>query len=186
MQDKEYIEGLKRQDSRVLRAIYKDFAKPISQFIMKNGGSYDDAQDVFQDALLIILRKVQSPDFELTSRFSTYLFSINKYVWYDKARKKSRKNVTISEDEPLIDKSNIEENLLNLELEEVFEENFAKLGEFCQRILTMFFNKKSMTYIAEQLQLSNDKTAKVRKYRCSQKLKELVKADSRYTELKNR
>ena len=40
-----------------------------SNFFVKNGGSQEDAKDVFQNSLMIILEKVQSSDFKLTSSF---------------------------------------------------------------------------------------------------------------------
>ncbi len=186
MQDGQYIKGLINQDRKVLRAIYQNFAKRISQYVLQQGGSVEDAQDVFQDSLLALMENVQSPDFKLKSSFYTYLFSINKYVWYNKAEKKARKSVTIPEDDLLIDQTNIERYLLNVEKENVFEANFSKLGAFCKQLLTLFFEKKSMTEIAERLQLKNEHTARTRKYRCREKLKQLIQSDSKYQELESK
>jgi DNA-directed RNA polymerase specialized sigma24 family protein len=44
----------------VLRAIYRNFAGQISNYISQKNGSPEDAKDVFQDAIMIILEKVQS------------------------------------------------------------------------------------------------------------------------------
>jgi DNA-directed RNA polymerase specialized sigma24 family protein len=44
----------------VLRAIYQNFAGQISNYILQKNGSPEDAKDVFQDAIMIILEKVQS------------------------------------------------------------------------------------------------------------------------------
>ena len=77
MLDKQYIKGLQTQDRKIIRTIYENFAEPISKYVLKNGGTMDDAKDVFQDAILVLIEKAQSPDFELKSKFYTYFFSVN-------------------------------------------------------------------------------------------------------------
>ena len=183
LQDNKYIEGLINNDHKVLRAIYKNFAGRISTYILKNGGSPQEAKDVFQDALMIILEKIQSPDFELSSSFYTYLFGVNKLVWYNMSRKKSRKDVTIPDYDTLKDSQNIEQELLNREMDNIYRESFSKLGLICQQLLKLFFDKKNMTEIAAILDLKNEHTARTRKYRCREKLKRLMEADVRFQEL---
>ena len=185
MQDNEYIKGLLDQDDKVLRAIYQNFAGRISNYIIKNGGSLEDAKDVFQDALMIVLEKVQSTDFKLSSSFYTYLFSVNKLVWYNKSRKKSRSTVTMPDDNTLKDNQSIEQELLDREMDNIYRDNFSKLGKLCQQLLQLFFAKKDMTEIAKALDLKNEHTARTRKYRCREQLKTLIEKDERYKEIKN-
>ena len=183
MSDEEYLAGLIHQDDKVLRAIYQNYAARITNYILQKGGSMEDAKDVFQDALMVVLRKVKSPDFQLSSSFYTYLFSVNKLIWYNKSRKKSRSTVTMPDDNTLKDSEDIEQALLNREMDKVYRDNFAKLGMLCQQLLRLFFAKKDMTEIAQELELKNEHTARTRKYRCREHLKKLMKTDSRYQEL---
>lgn len=183
MQDKDYIEGLIRQDRKVIRAIYQNFADRVSNYILQKGGSAEDAKDIFQDALMIILEKVQFADFQLNSTFYTFLFSVNKMLWYNKSRKKSRNTVSIPDDNTLRDVQNVEQQLLDREMDNIYRQNFSKLGELCQQLLRLFFAKKDMTTIANQLKLKNEHTARTRKYRCREQLKKLMEADERYQEL---
>jgi RNA polymerase sigma factor (sigma-70 family) len=185
LSDKEYIQGLINEDREVLEAIYQDFSGKISNYIMRKGGSSEDAKDIFQDALLIIIDKVQHSDFQLTSSFYTYIFSINKYLWFNKAKGKSRKSVLLPDDNTLRGDNNIERELLNKELDTVFQDNFKKLGEFCQQLLTMFFEKKDTTTIAKLLKLTNAHAVRTRKYRCQETLKKIMLEDSRYKELRS-
>jgi RNA polymerase sigma factor (sigma-70 family) len=185
LRDKQYIQGLIKQDSKILRAIYQKFAGRISNYIIQNGGSPEDAKDVFQDALMIILEKVQLPDFQLSSSFYTYLYGVNKLVWYNKSRKKSRSTVSIPDDNTLRGSQSVEQELLNREMDNLYRDNFAKLGELCQKLLELFFAKKDMTEIAQTLALKNEHTARTRKYRCREHLKKLMEKDERYNELMN-
>ena len=174
------------QDDAVLAAIYKNFAGRISNYIISKGGSPQDAKDVFQDALMIILEKAQSPDFEINSSFYTYLFGVNKLVWYNLSRKKFRKTVTMPDDNTLKDSHSIETDLINRELDNIYRANFSKLGELCRQLLQLFFEKKTMTEIANRLNLKNEHTARTRKYRCRTQLKKLMEADDRYLEWRNK
>ena len=185
LSDKEYIQGLINEDRKVLEAIYQNFSGRISNYIMRKGGSSEDAKDVFQDALLIIIDKVQHVDFQLTSSFYTYIFSINKYLWFNKSKAKSRKSVLLPDDNTLRGDNNIERELLNKEIDTIFQENFKKLGDFCQQLLTMSFEKKDTTMIAKLLKLTNAHAVRTRKYRCQEALKKIMRADSRYNELRS-
>lgn len=186
MQDDQYIEGLIQEEDKILKAIYQNFAGRISHYILKNGGSAQDAKDVFQDALMIVLEKAQSPGFKLSSSFYTYLFSVNKLVWYNLSRKKSRKDVTIPDDNTLKDDYNIEQDLINRELDNIYRTNFLRLGELCRQLLSLFFERKTMTEIAQQLKLKNEHTARTRKYRCQANLKKLMELDKRYLDWRNK
>lgn len=183
MKEQNYIKGLLRHDDKILRAIYKKFSKGIYAFIRQNGGTTDDAKDVFQDALMIIYKKAQKPDFELTSKFHTYLFSICKLTWYARQRKKSHHTVTIPDENTLIDRQDLEGDILERERHNIYKDNFKKLKSECQRLLKLFFEKKSMEEIATILKFKNEHTARTRKYRCQQSLKKFIEADKRFKEI---
>lgn len=185
MKDKAYLSGLLNNDDKVLRAIYKNFYERIRTFIIKNNGTSDDAKDVFQDALMVIYQKSQSPDFELSSSFYTYLYSICKLTWYAKRRKKSHQTVTILDETTLMDSDDIEQDLLNREMDKIYRDNFVQLNAFCQQLFRLVFLGKKMEEIAETLILKNKHTARNRKYRCSQELIQLMKKDERYREFKD-
>ena len=115
----------------------------VSQLLSsKVVGTKEDAKDVIQDALMIIFEQAQASDFKLKSSFHTYLFSVCKLTWYAKKRKKANQTVTIPEDITLIEKVDVEQELLDRELYNVYRENFGKLGMICQKLLELFFAKK--------------------------------------------
>jgi DNA-directed RNA polymerase specialized sigma24 family protein len=87
LDNQQYIAGLLNNDHAILREIYENYADRIKHHIIKNGGTANDAKDVFQDALMIIYKKAQSEDFELTSQFYTYLFGICHFVFKRKRKK---------------------------------------------------------------------------------------------------
>ena len=54
--------------------------------IHSNGGRPQDAEDVFQEALIILVGKIRKSDFKLTAKLSTYLFSVCRFLWKDKRK----------------------------------------------------------------------------------------------------
>jgi len=58
-------------------------------------GSEDDAEDVTQDVLILVQRRL--PQFEGKSRFSTWLFRITRNVALDRRRRETRRNRRLEE-----------------------------------------------------------------------------------------
>ena len=86
-----YLAGLLQQDATVIRAIYTDFAPRIEAMVVQHGGNREDARDVLQEALVVIWRKAQDADFTLSSGFFTYLYSVSRFTWL---RKKKKRTIT--------------------------------------------------------------------------------------------
>ena len=74
LSDEEILAGVRKRDNRVLQYIYKNSFNPIKQLILSNAGAENDAEDIFQEALIIIFRKLkEEQDFQLTAAFNTYI-----------------------------------------------------------------------------------------------------------------
>jgi RNA polymerase sigma factor (sigma-70 family) len=183
LNNQKYIAGLLNNDYAIIREIYENYADRIKNHIIKNGGTADDAKDVFQDALMIIYKKAQSEGFELTSQFYTYLFSICRFTFERKGKKNARNSVTNTDFDGYTYDSNFEEDFLEREKYKIYQDHFQKMGLACQQLLELFFAKKDMEEIADILKLQNAHTARNRKYRCQKKLEKMIQADKRYLEL---
>lgn len=130
------------------------------------------AEDIFQEALLILCRKIEDPNFVLDVEAIHFVKSTCKYLWFNQARKaKKQQTVELNQEVAQIDEDWLEkeEKLTSI------EEAILKLGKQCQQILTLFYSKSlSMEKIAQRVGLRNEKVAKAQKYRCIQKVKELI------------
>jgi RNA polymerase sigma factor (sigma-70 family) len=184
--DTDYIKGLLNNDRKVLELIYSNYSERVKNHIIKNGGTVDDAKDVFQEALMVVYHKAQTSGFELTSQFYTYLFGICRFIFDRKRKKKSNNHVTIPLENGYINNEDIEADILTRERYQVYEQNLQKLGEFCQQLLISFFTGENMDAIAEKFDLKNAHTARNRKYRCQKELEKLIKQDVSYRELTER
>src|SRR6478736_3135281 len=90
MNDREIIERIKKGDETALDFLYKKNYRMMVNMIVKNNGSEEEAQDIYQDALVVLWQKALSEDFILTSKLSTYLYSICQNLWRKELDRKSR------------------------------------------------------------------------------------------------
>ena len=70
------LKGLAENDSRAIETIYKENFNMVQSFILNNNGSYDEARDVFQEAMIALYEKAQTESFVLTCQIKTYIYSI--------------------------------------------------------------------------------------------------------------
>lgn len=176
MNDQEIIILLKSgKESTALKSLYENFTQ-IKSMIIKSGGSKDEAEEIFQRALLVFLENVRKPGFELTSSIGTYLYSTCRFMFYDKKRSQLKEQKYIQEalkvsSEDLDSKLEIEER------EQRFEKMnsiISQLGERCKELLHKFYvENKNMKTIAVEMGLSSDKVAKNQKYKCIERAKKL-------------
>lgn len=161
-----------QRDQSEIYSLYKKWPD-IKRYLRSLGCNATDAEDIFQEALVIFSRKRTDPDFVLTVEPFHYVKNTCKFIWYNQSRKESKHRTSeltegISEDsdDAWFEK---EQQLL------LIEKALQRLGEKCQQLLQLFYGKGwSMTAIAEKIGLRNDKVAKAQKYRCLTKAKEEV------------
>jgi len=180
--DQEIIQGLKSGKSYAVKFLAKEFLPVISYFISKNSGSEEDAKDVFQDALFIIIEKIHNNDFEVQGALSTYLFAICKHLWLiELDRQKAAKNYQLRH---LIESKEIDSSELvdSVFYENVFRQCFNAMDEISQKILKMYWMEISPTEIAEKLGYSYGYVRK-RKSECMKELKNRIMEHPDYNEL---
>lgn len=170
MTDNQIIQIIsERKESLVLHKLYKYSSKIVS-FIKSRGGSKEDAEDIFQEALVVLCHNVWKGNFELTSSLYTYLYSVSYNLWRNKER--SEKTESVPDGLVLIDISSIEEVQEKESKLKKVEEILLKLGEPCLKLLKMFYHQQlKMKEIAEELGYKTVNSAKVQKYKCLERAK---------------
>ncbi len=178
------LAGLWGNDTRTLEEIYDRFFVQVRRMVLDGGGNAEDAADVFQEGLVVLFKKKDDPDFELTAAFGTYLYGVCRFTWLRLWRKKSRsQGVTFPDSEELIDEYKVEESLVAAEKRQLFQEKMKALGEDCRRVLQLFFAGTPLREIAQKMGFTDDYIKKKNRV-CKKKLTDLVRNDPRYQELK--
>ncbi len=169
MKDTEILEKIAKGDESALKYLYKKYYRMMTKLVITNNGTEDEAKDVYQDALIVFWQKVTSGNLVLTSRISTYLYSICLNLWRKELDRKNRLSRE-DKDEPQYMDNEKDERA------RIIHECINQLGDTCKRILTYYyFEKMSMQEIAEKLEFANTDTAKTKKYKCKKRLDNLVK-----------
>jgi RNA polymerase sigma factor (sigma-70 family) len=124
-------------------------------------------------------------DFTLSSSFSTLLYEISRRQWLKMLTHKRRTvRVTIEQENALIEDGFVSA-LEKSEKYQLFREKFNHLSDGCRQVLRMTFDGYSMKEIAEQCGFASERYARKRKFKCKEKLLQLIRADNRYQELKD-
>ncbi len=173
------VEGLRLNSDFIIRYVYKEFFPSIKYLIKNNAGLEEDAEDVFQEALLVILTKIKDDNFELSCSFITYLYSISKNIWLQRLKRKrmtykNQDELTRFLDTPEI---GVEVHLEYEEKYQSFVRQFENLSEDCQKLLKLFLTKMSAKDIAENMGYKSEFYAKTKKYLCKEALKKMVEND---------
>ncbi len=171
--DADIILQIKAGKEAALDYLYKKNYRMMVSMILRNNGSEQEAKDIFQDALIVFWQKAKSDDFKLSSKISTYLFSVCQNLWRKELDRKRKYEES--------DKEDSEENTFEQqEMIKIIHECINELGESCKQILTYYyFDGMSMDKIAAKMGLANSDTAKTKRYKCKKRLDELIR--SRYT-----
>jgi DNA-directed RNA polymerase specialized sigma24 family protein len=72
------LTDLKTENNFAFGKLYKDNFYKISSFVKNNNGNEANAEDLFQDAMMVLLEKLRQDQFQLTASIDTYCFVILK------------------------------------------------------------------------------------------------------------
>lgn len=177
MTDRDLITAIQKGElEKPIQILYKEYPK-IRLFLLKEGGTDEMIQEIFNDSLVLLIEKVSNPSFELTSKLSTYLTGINRFLLKNELRKKENHSFVSSDFQ-----SSQMENFPNFEYDFEKEEKLKVIDgildtiqEKCKQILHFFyFEKRSMDFIAEKMGFSSVQSAKTQKYKCMEKAHQLA------------
>lgn len=186
-EDQKYIDGLLKNNSFIIQAIYDKFVPKVINYIKQNSGDADKAQDVIQDTLITIYNQASEKKLQLTCPFDAYFFLLCKRKWLNELKKSSNKEVTINEEVLSKDDDAQElafETSVFGEKQALFTEMFQKLGDACKDLLKATFKIKSMEEVATSLGVTYA-YARKKKSLCIGKLTKLVQESPKFNQLNN-
>jgi len=149
--DSEIIECLRNRQSYVVKYLSDRYLPMIRLMVTQMGGTSEDARDIFQEGLMIILEKIDNRAFTLTCKFKTFLYCICENLWRMVIMKrKAAANYMLrkSEDEP---EKDLAEKMDNELYQNIFREAFESLDDVSKKILKLYWQDKSPAEVAEIL-----------------------------------
>lgn len=186
--DEELIEGLRAGEDATLKFLYKNYFEAVKKFILKTHGTEEQAQDIFQEVIIVIYNKLQNGNFKITSSFFTFFYAVVKNTWLDFRKMKAKNPLGYAlefndeldaslgfDDLELLSREVIKSNL--------FDKHFKKLSDSCQKLLTYVIADYKAEEIANELGFKSANYVGKRKWECLDKLIEGIKNDSVFEEL---
>lgn len=178
MKDKEIIQQIRSGNHNgPIKVLYKEFPK-IKSMMLGAGGTAQEAEEIFNDSLILLIEKLSDPKFKLTSKLTTYLYGVNRFLWKNHLRKNQKsvelewKDTLILTAEDLDYESEKEEKLKAL------ESILERVTDRCKEIFKRFyFSKQNMKDIAKALGFSSVNSAKTQKYKCIERAVQILKSN---------
>ena len=182
-QDRYIIEGLAKQEKSIIENIYKLYFEMIVRFVQKNKGSFDDAADLFQEAMIVIYQKSLDSNFVLNCQFKTYLYSVCRRLWLKKLQRDQKAGILVEELETVVAvETDMEAHLENQLNFQMMDKALNEIGEPCKSLLNAYYiQRKNMQEIATDFKYTNADNAKTQKYKCLMRLKKIF-----FSEYKNK
>ena len=153
-------------------ALYKSAFPSVARYISKMGGSFDEAKDVFQDALVIYYEKAANGAASIETNEKAYLLGISKHLWLRRFKDNMLHSPIDGIDlEAAADEEDYSENKLKHYL--------ATAGKKCMDLLRSFYyDNVPLADAATLFGFSGVRSATVQKYKCLEKVRETIKQKS--------
>lgn len=172
-----FTEEIRTSREILFMKLYQEAFPLVARYVSKMGGSFEEAKDIFQDALVLYYEKVQHSGLKLKYSEKAYLFGIAKYLWI-KHYKENNKHDTMDSLQ-----FTLKEELSETAYEEVSTLKLLNLlqqaGQKCMQLLSAFYYEKlDMQTLAERFGFSGPRSATAQKFKCLGKIKQTVKEKS--------
>ncbi|HWV72009.1 MAG TPA: sigma-70 family RNA polymerase sigma factor [Pseudosphingobacterium sp.] len=159
----------KISDERFVR-LYKEVFPVVVKYISRRQGTLEQAKDIFQDALIMYYEQILSTEKQIEQTEKAYIFGIARHLWIHQFK------LGVNY-EPLSDKIELAENVND---ERISDKQLMRLlmnaGERCVSLLkTFYYDKLSMTEVAERFGFRNERSATVQKFKCLEKVRDFIK-----------
>lgn len=188
------LDGFRNNQQKVIKACYQEIYPMVVHLVVGNGGTKMDARSLLHDALMVFHKKCQEPHFELTAKFSSYLYAICRFQWMRKLAKRKRNVLEYldlltevnekgtNEISHYVFEQYIEENLHAQQLIKWIDELLENAKPLYQRILKLYVRGQSHQEIANILQITEGTSRKTLNH-CRLFLAQKIKESPHFKEM---
>lgn len=158
-----------------IETLYEAAFPGVARFVQKMGGDFEDAKDIFHDALVIFQERQNQAGFHIQQSPNAYLLGVAKHLWLRKHHRQ-RKLVPLTEAEQEITLP--EDYFPNLHTQRLLQ-FLEKAGQKCLDLLRAFYYQKTpLKEMTSQLGYANEHSLSVQKYKCLEKVRHSIQQKS--------
>lgn len=181
--ENEIMQGIKDNQREVFEYLYLKLTPVIYSDIRHNSGSKEDAEDHFQETLLVAIANVKSGKYQ-PGNFEGYFRQVSKNLWLKRLRDTGKaRHVEFQEYHDAPDEVSAEfvDDLIKYdETIDMVAKKLSEMDESCKNVLTLFYYKKAgLDEIAKQFSWEYS-YAKKKIFLCRQGLKGMLQADKNF------
>ena len=180
--DVELIEIIRSEQAidNPVKHLYEKYFYVLSSHIEQNHGSREDAEDIFQEAILTFIDLVRKNKFRGESSVKTFLFAVNRNIWFNELKKRGRqlkRNEKFTTGLPDTE-AGIDKIISGREARQQIFNIIESLGEICRKILLAFYYENlPIGEILSRLDYQNEQVVRNKKAKCMKSLEEKFHAD---------
>jgi len=177
--DSSLIQALKSGTNTddAIRHLYRTQYRMTSAYIRQNNGTDQDAEDIFQEVILVFIDVLKKEKFRGESSVSTFLYALTRNIWLNELKKRGRSKLRDEVFEKGKDKTDMDVSHLiaNREIKTQLMKLVESLGETCQKILlAVYFENLAMRDILKTLNYENEQVVRNKKYKCLKQLEQML------------
>lgn len=195
-------QGFLNEDWDIMQACYEEVYGMIKRMVSNNSGTEDDARTLILDSFKIFRKKCENAEFELTGKFSTYIYGVCRKLWLKRLRDRkkdalshlafldkkssgdddddSNSRDTFSNIAPIEDDT--EEKINTSQLYTLVLTLIRSLGGKCKQVILLYGAEKSHREIAKIMKISEGASRK-RIHDCKGELAGTIKKSGYYEEM---
>ena len=157
--------------------LFNDNRRLVTEFVVRNSGSAEDAEDLLQESVIVLWERVRSGRFEYAARLSTFLLGVAKNRWLRVLASRRREPPLNDELDAPSDDLTADAAMIRSEQTLMVRNAMERIDGICRKLLTLFYwEELSMDEIARRMGFANAETAKSKKYQCKKHLERELKS----------
>ncbi len=183
--DSEYVEAFRTENGRIIKAFMDETFPIVLKYVKRNGGSIMDAEDIAQDGYKVLSKKSLDNNFDYYNNLLSYYLGVCKNLWWKSVEDEKKAHLYVIDQPTTMDMGSSHDELQYERMRRFLLECIKLMDKKCYKLISLRLSGKSYDFIAKRLNIGNSKRARDQKYRCTQKLYNLVFTHKDYKDLTN-
>lgn len=176
-QDARLLGRIRQGDDEALVTVYQRSRKAVIALVTRNSGTSLDADDILQEAVVVLWERVRAGTYEHSAKLETFVYAVAQNLWRRRlARSRKEAPADLAAEGSMSDDPSPLDRMIETEEAGLVSDALRRLGEPCRTLLLLFYwEELSMEEIAARLGFANAETAKSKKYQCKKMLQTMLK-----------